>query len=267
MSSSSFRSGSSARAALRGSLGALAFLILGSALSFAGPVPQSKPAHYPDWWFERDVILRLPSHATNPDPVWPTHYPAADDYAVANLGQLKFMATRAAAELDAQLDPPGAGADLHALLLRWNAAPPPNVTRDDFAALNQGQIKAIAERFYLRLASVAYSGPPLAPGVARPWTGAPGEADDFALANLGQIKHVFSFDPRRVKLVPGDGDADQLPDTWETIHFGSPAGQTGVGHGDADGLNNRKEFLLGTNPRVEALSASPDTLSCTVYAP
>jgi hypothetical protein len=27
----------------------------------ASPVPTGKPTTYPDWWFERDVIPRLPS--------------------------------------------------------------------------------------------------------------------------------------------------------------------------------------------------------------
>jgi hypothetical protein len=45
-----------------------------------------------------------------------------------------------------------------------------------------------------------------------------------------------------------DGDADCLPDYWETQHFGTTAAQNGTGDPDADGCNNRCEYLHGTDP-------------------
>lgn len=123
------------------------WLALTAATLHSGPVPIGKPVHYPDWWFERDVIPRLPAHATNPTPIWPDHYPPADDYAVANLGQLKALATAAAAEFSATL-PEGDAPTITDLVSPWLQAPASGVARDDFAALNQGQLKTVAAPFY-----------------------------------------------------------------------------------------------------------------------
>jgi RHS repeat-associated protein len=146
--------------------------------ALAGPVPTGKPAHYPDWWFERDVIARLPAHATNSTPVWPDHYPLADDYAAVNKGQLKHIAKQAYEELVAKL-PSGAGPVLDAAWLS------PLVGTDDYNAINLGQLKTVAAPFYDRL---------IAEGLANsyPWQGG-GTADDYALANLGQLKFTFSL--------------------------------------------------------------------------
>jgi hypothetical protein len=104
----------------------------------AAPVPTTtKPAAYPAWWFGREVIPQKtqPPAAT---PTWPTDYPAADDFAAANLGQLKQIATKAAAEMNVHL-PGGAGSAVNGLIAQWAAAPASGVVRDDFAVLNLGQ--------------------------------------------------------------------------------------------------------------------------------
>lgn len=195
---------------------AIAGLVIGlGSLTSAGPVPASKPAAYPDWWFERDVIPLLPEHANETAPVWPDHYPAADDYAVVNQGQVKYMAKQAYEELEATL-PGGAGSALDTL---WAT---PSTSTDDFAVINLGQLKNVAEPFYFRLVDeLGYTGQPLAPGQTRPWSGT---ADDFALANIGQVKNAFSFDPSNI--------------------YG-PAGDI-----DGDGNTNEEEQLAGTDPLV-----------------
>ncbi|MCX6937066.1 MAG: hypothetical protein NTU80_04095 [Verrucomicrobia bacterium] len=159
----------------------------------AGPVPTNKPAAYPDWWFERDVIPRLPEHATltptsTPPLRWPDHYPLSDDYAVANIGQLKHIAKKAAAELDDKLPPPGAGPTVQAWVAAWQAAPAPGVVRDDYAAANLGQLKAVAKPFYDRLGEIS-------PAITAPWLSTGTSPSDYAAANLGQVKNLFSFDP------------------------------------------------------------------------
>jgi hypothetical protein len=122
----------------------LALAVLAALPALAGPVPDGKPAHYLDWWFERDVISRLSAHATTVPPLlwWPDHYPPPDDYAVANIGQLKHIATKAADEMIFRL-PGGAGTEIDELLLRW-ANPAPPALPDDYAALNQEQLKYMA---------------------------------------------------------------------------------------------------------------------------
>src|ERR1041385_8014900 len=89
--------------------GFLCALLLGSFAVLAAP---------PAWWAQRGVLSGQP----------------ADDYAVANVGQLKHIAAMAAAELNARL-PGGAGAEINALVAAWNAAPAAGVVRDDFAAV------------------------------------------------------------------------------------------------------------------------------------
>ena len=145
-------------------LGVAIGLLLGGLLQ-AGPVPANKPTAYPNWWFEQDVIKRLPAFATQAPTDWLTHYPKADDYALANVGQLKHIAKKAANALDAKLPTPGAGTAVHALVDPWSLVPVANTApRDDFAALNIGQLKAVATPFYLRLQELGYTGQPFLAG-------------------------------------------------------------------------------------------------------
>ena len=116
-------------------------LVGGLPLLLAAPVPAYKPAEYPAWWFERGVIPQTTSPPSD-TPAWPADYRAPDDYAAANLGQLKHLATQADAELNAHL-PGGAGAEIDNLVAAWSAAPATGITRDDFAALNLGQLKSV----------------------------------------------------------------------------------------------------------------------------
>lgn len=65
----------------------------------------------------------------------------------------------------------------------------------DYAVLNHGQLKQLAKPFYDRLAEVGYHGPPLLAGQVYPWSTATADDMDFAAANLGQSKFLFSFAP------------------------------------------------------------------------
>lgn len=80
----------------------------------ASPVPEDRPAHYPAWWFEFNVVQRI-----NPQNEYPSwlggDYPVPNDYAAANSGQLKYIAKKACEYLDQKL-PGGAGTAVHDLL-------------------------------------------------------------------------------------------------------------------------------------------------------
>jgi hypothetical protein len=91
---------------------------------------------------------------------------------------LKNFALAAGLELEAKL-PHGAADGVKSLIAGFS-------TGDDYAAINLGQLKAVAKPFYDRL---------IAEGIAKgyPWTDG-GQADDSAAANLGQLKTVFSFE-------------------------------------------------------------------------
>lgn len=207
-------------------------------------------AQTPVWWETREVLL-------------PDTQP--DDYAAANIGQLKYLATQAAAEMNAQLLG-GAGETINALVASWLQPPAEGVTRDDYAAINQGQLKAIAKLFYDRLAAAGYSGVPLRDGQTYPWPEGTSLADNYALVNIGQLKYVFSFS---VPSQPGgfvDTDGNGIDDRWELAHFGR-IGIDPTADPDGDGLTNLAEYLAGTDPNVAAKSVSPSTLDLIIFSP
>ena len=197
----------------------------------AGPVPSTKPDAYPKWWFERDVIVAnpIPPEQTG-GPVWPGDYAAADDYAAANIGQLKNIAAKAAAEFNSRI-PGGAGAPIQGMVGGWGGS-----TADDYAAINVGQLKAVASKFYDRLDEFEYAGDPVADGRTYPWLNSTALADDYALANLGQLKYVFSFDLASdfnhviVKLAAGEDHSLALRSDGSVWAWGkNDYGQLGLG--------------------------------------
>ena len=142
--------------------GVLALVIAGillPALAIAAP---------PQWWLARGV-----TDASK----------AANDYAPANAGQLKKIATEAINELDAKL-PGGAGDALHAL--RQSLAPG-GANANDYAPVNLGQLKTLAKPVYDRLIATGHAS-------AYPWVGAASPPNDFAPANIGQVKNLFAFE-------------------------------------------------------------------------
>jgi len=232
------------------------------------PVPANKPAAYPAWWFQREVIKR--TDPQNASPAWPGDYSPADDYSVINQGQLKNLAAKADAELLAELPPPvwtlPAGAALQTLVAGWSTS----TTADNYATVNQGQLKTVAKKFYAVLAAAGYTaGLNLPPNGwtagTYPWTDATADDDNYAAANTGQAKRLFSFDPASLP----DTDQDGIRDIFESASGTDPllfsSGNNGTSDGwwisygldpfsssiqdtDGDGRSDAKEFLDGTNP-------------------
>jgi hypothetical protein len=212
----------SGRVTIRG----LAFIFACTALPwllFAGPIPTSKPAHYPAWWFERDVVMRTDTNVSNP--AWPTHYPPVDDYTAVNQGQLKHIAQQAHAELNARL-PGGAGTNLTALINNFT-------TNNNYDVVNIGQVKNVAEAFYNRLIEVQY-----VTNSSMPWAGLT-PVDDYAVANAGQVKKLFSFDLTAPE--------NELPEWWQRYYFGE-TGISPTADADNDGLTNLVEYEQGSDP-------------------
>jgi hypothetical protein len=104
--------------------------------------------------------------------------------------------------------------------------------RNDYAALNHGQLKTVAKVFYDRLIAVGYT-------TSYPWTTTTADDQNYAAANLGQVKQVFSFD-----LTAPVG---QLPVWWQTYYF-QQSGIDPSGDSDGDGLTNLTEYQAGSNP-------------------
>jgi len=169
----------------------------------------------------------------------------ADDFAAANIGQLKFMASRAAEALDqaeAAAQRPlttlqtEAKIAIGSMIASWNELPEAGVTRDDFHALNTGQLKHVAGLFYQRL------------GLPLPWAaGSPG-ADDFRMVNVGQLKQAFSFELR----VARGGPPMAVPDAvlqaahtaWSVLSSTQRAAGSTADDFDGDGISNLQEYLM-----------------------
>lgn len=132
---------------------------------------------YPGWWSKRGVLdsSRTPA-----------------DYQAVSQGQVKWMAACAATEFAEKL--PDAG--LEPILALVDGFPAGNNARP----ANLGMLKATARPFYDCLIGLGWA-------ESYPWAGK--QADDFHLANQGQLKNLFSFDLDAIDL-----DEDGVPDWW-----------------------------------------------------
>jgi hypothetical protein len=139
-------------------------------------------AQVPGWWAGRQVTTNL----------------TARDYALANQGQAKWMATNAYLEFVAHL-PGGAGSNI------WNVVSAFS-SNGDYQPLNLGQLKQLAKPFYDRIHEVAGSDPSitnaLPVGVSvYPWTSSTNDDANYSPVNIGQLKYTFSFNFNRDRLV------------------------------------------------------------------
>lgn len=179
------------------------------------------------------------------------------NYAPANLGQLKYVAKQAQKHLDAALVD-GAGTEISSFVA--NFTPKAGVTYTsqeleeiisaNYAPVNLGQVKAVAKPFYDRLLLAGYDtkanliarGYPSTWAYDYPWDPTTPVSENYAPANLGQLKMVFSFD-----LTDFDTDQDGLPDWWEMEYF-SDLNQDAEGDFDGDGISNHQERRFGSSP-------------------
>jgi len=169
-------------------------------------------ADAPSWWLTRHVI------GTD----------APNDYAMAVQGQVKWIACQAAMEFQSRLSATGGmGVAVSNLCASFS------LTNNNLP-VTLGQLKNVAKPFCDRLMDV---------GIVTnfPWAGEP---SDFALANVGQVKFLFSFDLDR------DTDGDGMPDWWE-IRYGLNCNDSGDAAGDVDGdqVSNLLECRRATDPR------------------
>ncbi len=186
--------------------------------------PTTGTAEPPQWWTSQAVIV--------PDSI-------PDDFAAANIGQLKNLAVAAASEIVSLWGE--SGPQINALVNSLQTS-----SGDNYAAVTVAELKAVATPFYQRLSETLF---PEAPDY--PWGDDP-ETDEFAVVNIGQLKNVFSFDLRSF-----DTDFDGLPDWWEIAngfdHLGS---WDDYFDDDGDGISNYTEFLIGTDPHIADTDAN-----------
>jgi hypothetical protein len=174
---------------------------------------------YPQWWIDRNVVTNVAS---------------TNDWAGVNAGQLKWFATNAYDELNANL-PGGAGTNIANMIAGFSTS------SNNYIAINMGQLKYTASKFYDRLIQDGFTN-------TYPWsTNTTADDMDYAMANIGQVKNVFGFD-----LSGWDSDSDGLPDWWELQYY-SELTHGASFDGDGDGLTSLQEYQNGTNP------LNPDT--------
>lgn len=196
-------------------------------VAFTSPLFAVPPTP-PSWWIQRGV----------------TNGQSVDDYAVANQGQLKQIATQAAAELDVVLAPlGGAGSSIDALIVAWSQ-PPGGVPREDYAALNQGQLKTVAKLYYDRFAEFGYWPSMVSSGQIYPWTNSVTDDESYATANIGQLKFLFSFDLAATLTPSEDFDRDGLSNAYE-LFIGTRMLNRDT---DRDGIPDAWELRYGLNP-------------------
>jgi hypothetical protein len=199
-------------------------------------------ADYPKWWVDRGVVN--------------SNVASTNDYAAANQGQLKHIATEAYGEFANVLS----GLDLAAIS---------NVVSDfsssnNFSAVNLGQLKYVAQPFYDVLGSSYSNAWPVGMTVGPyPWNAFSANVNDNALANIGQLKYLFSFDLNNISIDPFniDSDSDGMPDDYEVLVGLNPADSSDATPAvlaayaaaaavdpDGDGFPDWRETWLATNP-------------------
>jgi RHS repeat-associated protein len=196
----------------------------------------------PAWWYNPAVTVSGTA---------PLISGSANDYAAVNQGQVKNIAVTAINELNTDLAQfGGAGPTLNSLKTTLSGT---SATTNDFAAVNLGQLKALSKPFFDRLIAVGYTQPPVISGTY-PWIAAEtsgSAASDYAMANIGQVKNLFSFD------VTSSSADDGIPDWWTENYFDLPSidvDPTALAPAD-NGFTNLECYMLGIDP-LPALAAS-----------
>lgn len=149
---------------------------------------------------------------------------SADDYAICNRGQLKYMALGLKWQMAAYRMPGGPGAEIEQMVSGWLLD---TTEADDYAAANLGQLKNTVYPFYQRLFQLGLI-------TAMPAWLLPGstESDPYQVINLGQLKNAFNIDVLQLLLT--HGGYNMVPTAPVT---GGPTTDT-----DSDGILNTDEI-------------------------
>jgi hypothetical protein len=217
---------------------------------------------YPQWWTNQGLITTG----------------SINDYAIANIGEAKNFTVAAIYELDtdlAQFGGAGPTLDTLAATLITTSTNPTSQT-NDYAIVNIGQLKNLTQPIYNRLMAIGYYAQPVGSGTTTsgtyPWlaTGH-GTTNDYATANIGQLKHLFSFDPDY------SATGDSIPDWWKNLYgLGPSVTSTNYvpwSNGQATYFQayiesaDPVDYYNGNNPIITAASGTPQTGSTNGFAP
>ena len=177
----------------------------------------------------------------------------------ANIGQAKHMAKSAIAALRPIL--PAVATQIEADLAPIVDFTVPNPKTPEWIAKQKaplllGQLKAMADPFYRRLNTAApawltaerTANGTNFPNSIFPWTSETTDDKNKSIANIGQLKAVFSL-----RFSQTDTDGDNIPDLFE-IRYNLDPGNSSDGYpqilGDtnADGIGDALALFLGLSP-------------------
>ena len=182
----------------------------------------------PAWWSSTDYGFLNSSPGTDNSP--------------ANIGQLKYVASRAKLYLDSRFaSAGGAGPQVNAMCSFSNS--------DNFAPVTVGQLKNVAMHFYDRLSQCGYNWETQSFGnatTAYPWSD-PVPAQSYAPVTVGQVKRAFSFHVTDGFLAQDD-DNDGMPSWWEVSYGLNPVVNDAGWDADQDGNTNFTDYQTGSDP-------------------
>lgn len=214
-------------------------------------------ANPPAWWFNGSPPIITGGTANN--------------QAAANIGQAKWVVFEALRALDT-------AAPTIATQIRTDlAGTAPNFTNRiiDLTIPNPkpagwadqqkvplliGQLKAISAPFYTRLhvydsnwlATERATNGTNTPGSIFPWTTETTDDANKAIANIGQLKAVFSLRFETLTAATVDTDGDGLSDEWEIANGFNPNDPSDANvDPDVDGITNATENTKGLNPMAK----------------
>lgn len=181
----------------------------------------------------------------------------------------------------------------------------PGAVADDYAALNQGQLKNFVRGAVDEMNDKLPGGAGTAlNSLVAGWRANAATANDFAAANVGQLKAMGQMLRARltelnlavpplgtattddddnfalanlgqaktvfnIAIESGDTDGDGISDVWEMEHFGTLARDLGLDT-DGDGVSDLDEWLAGTDPndwRSRPGADEQGTVMLAVYTP
>ena len=209
-------------------------------------IPYAQP---PQWWADKNII--------DPDK-------AENNNAVANIGQAKHVFQQTADTLNAIL-PSAESVDLSDRIPAKPAAPDAAWFKQQKTAVNLGQLKHLITPIYDRLSSIApqwLADQMIQNGIQTwavdqqyPWNPDTPLAQNYAVANIGQLKFLASlrFNQDKDGL---SGAGDGIPDLLEWYYINQNPNDSATHPDnfhpnddlDGDNISNLDEITAGTNP-------------------